>query len=85
MIFSYSLQQYGNPHVIRDSIFGLIAGIAIMWVGVYWAKQGKVWDNIYGWSGRKEKPIQFWIELFSVFGIALYLILSSIVCISTNK
>ena len=78
MICSYLLQQYGNSHVMRDSIIGLIAGIAIMCVGVYWARLGKVWDNIYGWSSRKERPIQFWIELLSVFGIATYLILSSL-------
>jgi hypothetical protein len=60
------------------ALAGLSAGGAILCVAIYWLRLGRVWDNIYGWSSKEERPLWFWLELMSVFLIAGLLIAYSL-------
>jgi hypothetical protein len=61
---------------LRGSFIGVVIGLAILGIGIYWFRIGKVWDNIYGWSSRTEEPVIFWVELISVILIGCSLFLS---------
>ena len=56
------------------ALAGLFAGAAVLCVGVYWLKLGRVWDNIYGWTSKEDRPLWFWFELVSVFIISAFMI-----------
>jgi len=75
MVFLDSIQGIENSHVLGGSCVGVISGVVILCVGIYWARLGMVWDNIWGWSSRAERPVVFWIELSSVFVISAHLVI----------
>ena len=57
------------------ALAGLFAGAAVLCVGVYWLKLGRVWDNLYGWTSKEDRPLWFWFELISVFAISAFMII----------
>ncbi|NWJ40621.1 MAG: hypothetical protein HXX12_06580 [Geothrix sp.] len=56
------------------ALASLFAGAVVLCVGVYWLKLGRVWDNIYGWTSKEDRPLWFWFELISVFVISAFMI-----------
>ena len=63
---------------MMKALTSLFAGLAILGVAGYWLKLGKVWDNIYGWTSKEERPLWFWFELASVFFISICVIAFSL-------
>jgi hypothetical protein len=56
------------------ALASLLAGTTVLCVGVYWLNLGRVWDNIYGWTSKEDRPLWFWFELISVFLISVLMI-----------
>jgi hypothetical protein len=57
----------------------LFAGTAVLCVGIYWLNLGRVWDNIYGWTSKEDRPLRYWIELISVFVISALFIIDALI------
>lgn len=61
-------------HELRNACIGLIFGIGVLYLALYWIKAGRVWNSYYGWIYRNENPSIYWLELVIIFIAAVGLI-----------